>query len=213
MSLPATVSAASAPTLPPDEQRAITRALSGDVDAFNTLVVKYQRLAYSVAYRLLQTEEAAADAVQDSFVKAFRGLPGFKGGLFKSWLMRIVVNTCYDMLRVQQRYVSEPIDDEPAEDERVAHQLVDGGESPQAYVERMELNAVIELGLRALPADQRLVLSLCDIHGYAYEEIAEIIGQPMGTVKSRISRARAKLRDYLLQHPELLPASMRPKHR
>jgi RNA polymerase sigma-70 factor (ECF subfamily) len=199
--------------MPPDEQRAIGAALNGDVAAFNTLVVKYQRLAYSVAYRLLQTEDAAADAVQDSFVKAFRGLPGFKGGLFKSWLMRIVVNTCYDVLRVQQRYVSEPIDEEPAEDERVAHQLIDAGESPQAYVERMELNAVIELGLRGLPPDQRLVLTLCDIHGYAYEEIAEITGQPIGTVKSRISRARAKLRDYLLQHPELLPASMRPKHR
>jgi RNA polymerase sigma-70 factor (ECF subfamily) len=213
VSLPATASPTTAPTLPPDEQHAIARALNGDVAAFNTLVVKYQRLAYGVAYRLLQTEDAAADAVQDSFIKAFRALSGFKGGLFKSWLLRIVVNTCYDMLRVQQRYVSEPIDDEPAEEERVAHQLIDGGESPQDYVERMELNSVIELGLRALPADQRLVLILCDIHGYAYEEIAEIIGQPMGTVKSRISRARAKLRDYLLRHPELLPASLRPKHR
>ena len=77
----------------------------------------------------------------------------------------------------------------------------------------MELGAVIEAGLIALPADQRLALILCDIHGYAYEEIAEISGLPMGTVKSRISRARTKLRDYLLEHPELLPASLRPKHR
>ncbi len=199
--------------MPPDEQRAIARALDGDVAAFNVLVVKYQRLAYSVAYRMLQTEDAAADAVQDSFVKAFRALSGFKGGLFKSWLLRIVVNTCYDVLRVQQRYTTEPIDDEPTEDAPVAHQLIDDRESPQEYVERMELGAVIELGLTALPADQRLVLMLCDIHGYAYEEIAEIVGLPMGTVKSRISRARTKLRDYLLQHPELLPASLRPKHR
>jgi RNA polymerase sigma-70 factor, ECF subfamily len=203
------------PSTPPDEQNAIARSLAGDVDAFNQLVVKYQRLAYSVAYRMLQNEESAGDAVQDSFLKAYRALGGFKGGLFKSWLLRIVVNTCYDVLRVQQRYASEPIDDEPHsenEDGRVARQLVDSNESPDEYVERMELSSHIELGIRNLPPDQRLVLVLCDVHGYSYEEIAEITGYPMGTVKSRISRARTKLRDYLLEHPELLPTSFRPKY-
>ena len=203
------------PTTPPDEQRAIARALAGEVDAFNQLVVKYQRLAYSVAYRMLQNEESAADAVQDSFVKAYRALGGFKGGLFKSWLLRIVVNTCYDVLRVQKRYVTEPIEDEPISDGdemRVARPLVDGSESPDEYVERMELSSFIEVGIRSLPPDQRLVLILCDVHGYSYEEIAEITDYPMGTVKSRISRARTKLRDYLLEHPELLPSSFRPKY-
>jgi RNA polymerase sigma-70 factor (ECF subfamily) len=164
---------------------------------------------------MLQNEESAADAVQDSFVKAYRALGGFKGGLFKSWLLRIVVNTCYDVLRVQHRYVSEPIDDEPSgdsEESRIAHQLIDSNESPVAYVERMELSSYIEIGIRNLPPDQRLVMVLCDIHGYSYEEIAEITGYPMGTVKSRISRARTKLRDYLLEHPELLPSSFRPKY-
>lgn len=203
------------PSTPPDEQQAIARALAGETDAFNELVIKYQRLAYSVAYRMLQNEESAADAVQDSFVKAYRALSGFKGGLFKSWLLRIVVNTCYDVLRVQQRYVSEPIEDEPngdQEETRGSHQLIDNNESPDDYVERMELSSYIELGIRNLPPDQRLVLVLCDVHGYSYEEIAEITGYPMGTVKSRISRARTKLRDYLLQHPELLPSSFRPKY-
>lgn len=203
------------PSTPPDEQQAIARALAGEVEAFNQLVIKYQRLAYSVAYRTLQNEEFAADAVQDSFVKAYRALSGFKGGLFKSWLLRIVVNTCYDVLRVQKRYVSESIDDDPAPDSdetRVARQLVDGSESPDEYVERMELSSFIEIGIRNLPPDQRLVMVLCDIHGYAYEEIAEITGYPMGTVKSRISRARTKVRDYLLEHPELLPSGFRPKY-
>jgi RNA polymerase sigma-70 factor (ECF subfamily) len=203
------------PTTPPDEQQAIARALAGEVDAFNQLVIKYQRLAYSVAYRMLQNEESAGDAVQDSFLKAYRGLGGFKGGLFKSWLLRIVVNTCYDLLRAQKRYVSESIDEDPSadnEDARVARQLVDGNELPDAYMERMELSSHIELGIRNLPPDQRLVLVLCDVHGYSYEEIAEITGYPMGTVKSRISRARTKLRDYLLEHPELLPTSFRPKY-
>ncbi|RIK42662.1 MAG: RNA polymerase subunit sigma-24 [Chloroflexi bacterium] len=196
----------------PDEEAAIERALAGDLDAFNQLVVKYQRLAYSVAYRMLQTEDAAADAVQDSFIKAYRALGSFKGGVFKSWLLRIVVNTCYDVLRAQKRYTFEPIGEE-AGDETPVTLLVDNSESPQDYVERMELNGLIELGIRSLPADQRLVLTLCDVHGYAYEEIAEITGFPMGTVKSRISRARTKLRDFLLQQPELLPSSLRPKHR
>ncbi len=205
----------SAPTTPLDEQQAITRALAGEVDAFNQLVIKYQRLAFSVAYRTLQNEEAAADAVQDSFVKAYRALNSFKGGLFKSWLLRIVVNTCYDMLRVQKRYISEPIDDDPTADSdegHTAHQLIDNSEAPEAYVERMELNSFIELGIRNLPPDQRVVMVLCDIHGSSYEEISEITGDPMGTVKSRISRARTKMRDYLLEHPELLPPSFRPKY-
>lgn len=202
------------PSTPGDEQNAIAQALAGDVDAFNHLVVKYQRLAYSVAYRMLQNQEAAGDAVQDSFLKAYRALGGFKGGLFKSWLLRIVVNTCYDVLRVQQRTVSESIDDEPNgdnEESRVARQLVDNNESPDAYIERMELSGYIEVGIRNLPSDQRLALALCDVHGYSYEEIAEITGYPMGTVKSRISRARTKLRDYLLEHSELLPTSFRPR--
>jgi RNA polymerase sigma-70 factor (ECF subfamily) len=201
-----------APQLAPDEEAAIERSLAGDLNAFNQLVVKYQRLAYSVAYRMLQTEDAAADAVQDSFIKAYRALSSFKGGVFKSWLLRIVVNTCYDVLRAQKRYTFEPIGEESDEETPVTL-LVDKGESPQDYVERMELNDLIELGIRSLPADQRLVLTLCDVHGYAYEEIAEITGFPMGTVKSRISRARTKLRDFLLQQPELLPSSLRPKHR
>jgi RNA polymerase sigma-70 factor (ECF subfamily) len=196
---------------PADEQAAIDRALGGDLNAFNALVVKYQRLAYSVAFRMLQEEESAADAVQESFIKAYRALASFKGGLFKSWLMRIVVNTCYDVLRSRKRYDTDPIEEEPGEEEYAPH-LLDKGESPQEYVERMELGALIELGIRALPAEQRLVLTLCDVHGYSYEEIAEITGMNMGTVKSRINRARTKLRDFLIQKPELLPAALRPKH-
>lgn len=192
-----------------DEQTAISRALQGETNAFNHLVLTYQNLAYSVAYRVLQNENAAADAVQESFIKAYRALPSFSGGSFKSWLTRIVVNTCYDMLRVQQRRATDSLDELPVEHEYIPA-LVDHVEGPEAHAERMELNGWIEQGLRALPADQRTVLALCDIHGYAYEEIAEVTGLPMGTVKSRISRARTRLRDYLLQKPELLPSTFRP---
>lgn len=202
----------STPTIsspPSDEQAIIARATKGETQAFNLLVLQYQDMAYSVAYRMLQDEDAAADVVQDSFIKAFRALAGFQGGSFRSWLMRIVANTCYDVLRVRQRRATDSLDDLPVEHDHIP-QLVDHAESPESYAERMELNGFIEAGIQALPPQQRLVLVLCDIHGYAYEEIAEIADLPMGTVKSRISRARLRLRDYLLNKPELLPSSFRP---
>ncbi|MCX6045293.1 MAG: sigma-70 family RNA polymerase sigma factor [Chloroflexi bacterium] len=192
-----------------DEQSIIARALEGEVNAFNQLVLTYQNLAYSIAYRVLQDESASADAVQDSFIKAYRALGTFQGNNFKSWLTRIVVNTCYDMLRAKRRRATDSLDDLPAEAEYTPY-LIDHAEGPEAHAERMELNALIEIGIRALPPEQRTVLVLCDIHGYAYEEIAEITGQPIGTVKSRISRARTRVRDFLLQNPELLPATFRP---
>ncbi len=192
-----------------NEQAIIARAQAGELAAFNLLVEKYQQLAYSMAYRVLQDPDAAADIVQESLIKAYRALGGFQGGNFKSWLMRIVVNSCYDLLRVQKRTATESIDDSPI-DLDYAAQLTDHSEGPADHAERMELNHYLELGIRALPAEQRMVLVLCDIHGYSYEEIAEMTGFAMGTVKSRISRARQKLRDFLLQNPELLPASFRP---
>jgi RNA polymerase sigma-70 factor, ECF subfamily len=190
---------------PNDEELAIDRTLKGDLNAFNKLVLKYERIAYSVAYRMLQSSDAASDAVQESFIKAFRALPSFKGTSFKSWLVRIVVNTCYDVLRLNSRLPTEGINDDSSyeDDERSFQQLVDSHESPQAFVERMELNAQLELGLRSLPNEQRVVLVLCDIHGYSYEDISEITGMAMGTVKSRISRARQKLRDFLLRQGDL----------
>jgi RNA polymerase sigma-70 factor, ECF subfamily len=191
------------------EQQLVLQATQGQLAAFNQLVLNYQSVAYGVAYRMVQEQDAAADAVQESFLKAYRGLAGFQGGNFKSWLLRIVTNTCYDYLRAHKRHQTDSLDELPV-DAEYATQLVDGAESPQQYVERRELNEVIELAIRTLPADQRLVLTLCDVQGYAYEEIVEITGFPMGTVKSRIARARAKVRDFLLQRPELLPATFRP---
>ncbi len=194
---------------PFSEAELIARACAGEAGAFDQIIQHYQGLAYSVAYRTLQDGAAADDAVQESFIKAYRALGQYNGGSFKSWLMRIVVNTCYDVLRSSHYRNTESLDDGPVDDDHVV-QLIDHSEGPQAYVERAELNGWIEEGIRALTPDQRMVLVLCDIHGYAYDEIASIIEQPMGTVKSRISRARARLRDYLLRRPELLPSTFRP---
>lgn len=196
-----------------DEQTLIQRSLAGEVNAFNQLVVTYQNMAFSVAYRMLHDGESAADAVQDSFVKAFRALESYRGGNFKSWLMRIVTNTCYDVLRSQGRRRTDSLED-LVEDVEYTPYLTDGQESPSDHAERMELQALLEQAIATLPDEQRLALVLCDIEGYAYEEISEITGVAMGTVKSRINRGRTRLRDVLLaQAPELLPAIYRPTDR
>lgn len=191
------------------EEAVIAKAVAGDLTAFNQLVLTYQNLAYSVAYRTLQDDAAAADVVQESFIKAFRAIATFQGGSFKSWIIRIVANSCYDLLRSRQRKATDSLDD-LVENEEYAPYLEDRAANPHAHVEQMELGELIERSFATLPADQRLVLTLCDVHGYSYEEIAEIIQTPMGTVKSRINRARSRVRDYLLQHPELLPSTFRP---
>jgi len=196
-------------TLKTEEETTIAQAVAGDLAAFNQLVLTYQNLAYSVAYRTLQDDASAADVVQDSFIKAYRAIATFQGGSFKSWIIRIVANTCYDLLRSRQRKATDSLDDLVDNDEYAPY-LEDTAASPQAHVEQMELSELIERSFAALPPDQRLVLTLCDVHGYSYEEIAEMTGAPIGTVKSRINRARTRVRDYLLQRPELLPSAFRP---
>lgn len=190
------------------ESAAIRRALTGDANAFNYLVITYQRLAHRVAYRILQDKEAAADATQETFLRAYRSLATFGKGQFKNWLLRILTNTCYDLLRMQRRQLETAIDDLPIELESTAG-LTDWAVSPDAYIEWKELLQWVEWGLRALPADLRVAVVLYDVHGYSYKEIAEIMGVPMGTVKSRLNRSRAHLRNFLLQQPELLPVGLR----
>lgn len=191
------------------EDAVIAQAVAGDLAAFNQLVLTYQNLAYSVAYRTLQDDAAADDVVQESFIKAFRAISTFQGGSFKSWIIRIVANTCYDLLRSRQRRLTDSLDD-LVENEDYASYLEDVTANPHAHAERMELSELIERSFASLPTDQRLVLTLCDVHGYSYEEIADMTDVPIGTVKSRINRARTRVRDFLLQHPELLPSAFRP---
>jgi len=191
-----------------EEQAIIKRALQGDHQAFEMLIIRYQNLVYSVACRTLNDENAAADISQESFMKAFAALGSYRGGKFRSWLMQIVVNNCYDVLRKRKRRHISSLDD-IATEQGTPPNLIDSQESPQEYAERMELHEVLKYGLQSLTPDQRIPIILYDIHGYSYEEIATIVDVPMGTVKSRISRSRAKLRDYLLQYPELLPSVFR----
>ncbi len=191
-----------------DEQALVAAARRGDHQAFNKLILNYQTLVYNVAYRMLHDPDAASDATQEAFISAFRALHGFRGGSFKAWLLRIVTNACYDQLRMAKRRPSSSLDD-MVEDSDHNPMLMDDEESPEQYAVRQDLSRAIQNGLDQLPSDQKTTVILSDIQGLSYEEIAEVTGVALGTVKSRLSRGRLRLRDYLQQQEELLPRRYR----
>jgi RNA polymerase sigma-70 factor (ECF subfamily) len=192
-----------------EEQRLIESAQHGDVESFNQLVRLYETRVYNLCYRMLGDPDAAADTAQDTFISAYRNLGRFRGGMFRSWLLRIATNACYDDLRARKRRPSTSLQAlGSADDEGVGFDLPDQGERPDDVALRRELAAAIQRGLGDLPEDQRVVIILSDIQGLAYEEIAEVTGSNLGTVKSRLSRGRARLRD-ILRAGELLPSKFR----
>lgn len=192
-----------------DEKALIAAAQQGDLDAFNRLVLAYQNMVYNLAYRILGEGDEAADATQDAFLSAYRAIAHFRGGSFKAWLLRIVTNACYDQLRVKQRRPTASLEALLVTDPESGPSLAEEGERPEDHILRQELNRVIQAGIGTLPADQRITLVLSDVQGFSYQEIAEITDVSLGTVKSRLSRARARLRDFLLAQGELLPARYR----
>jgi RNA polymerase sigma-70 factor (ECF subfamily) len=193
-----------------DELALIHEAQHGNVSSFNTLILHYQSSAYNLAYRLIGEPDAAADATQEAFISAYAHIMQFRGGSFKSWLMRIVTNACYDELRRRKRRPAVSLDDPGADTEL---QLVSPGEGPESLAQLNALNRIIQDCLDGLPSEQRLVTVLCDVQGYDYQEIAAIAQVSLGTVKSRISRARQRLRDCLQDAGELLPESYRLNQR
>ena len=193
-----------------DEPALITAARKGDLDSFNTLVLAYQHQVYNLAYRIMGEAASASDATQEAFISAWRHIGGFRGGSFKAWLLRIVTNACYDELRRVKRRPASSLESLYVEDPTPDADLPPSQlESPEAFTQRRELNRAIQAGIAQLPPDQRIVLVLSDVQGMSYEEIAEATSANLGTVKSRLSRARARLRDLLVEHGELLPVEYR----
>ncbi len=194
-----------------DESRTIREAQNGNLPAFNRLVMAYQGMAYNVAFRVTGNEETAADACQDGFLKAYKAIKQYRGGSFKSWLLRIITNTCYDHVRYKNRRPTTLLEDITANPDDHSTNLISEDERPEEHVLRGELNDLLQLAINQLPEDQRVVLVLSDVQGLSYQEISEVINQPLGTVKSRLSRARRRLRDRLLAQKELLPGQYRLK--
>jgi RNA polymerase sigma factor (sigma-70 family) len=178
------------------EARVIRRAQQRDLAAFNALVLAHQGLAYSVAKRILGSRESAADATQESFLQAYRTLGRFRGGSFRAWLLRVVVNTCYDTLRFQRRHPNSSLGADGAANEH-AIRLHAGAESAEESAILHELNGRIQAALGRLPVDQRVVVILCDIEGLTYDEIVASTGMQLETVKSRLCRGRVRLRNLL----------------
>jgi RNA polymerase sigma factor (sigma-70 family) len=194
-----------------DEPALILDAQRGDLEAFNSLVLAYQDVLYNTALRILSDEDLAADAVQESFLSAFRALNSYRGGSFKAWLLRTVTNACYDELRRKKRRPTTPLEPETSDGDDIEspHWLADPNASPEESLDQAELEHAIQHCLEALPTDFRLVVILADIQGLDYTEVAAVVKKPLGTIKSRLARARLRLRECLQGFRELLPASFR----
>jgi RNA polymerase sigma-70 factor (ECF subfamily) len=194
-----------------DETGLIQAAQSGDLDAFNRLVLAYQDAVYTQAYRVLGEHQAADDASQEAFISAYRGLRGYRGGSFKAWLLRIVTNACYDELRRRQRRPTTPFEPVNSEDDEIESGawMADPAESPEEHIARNELGGAIQNCLDNLPIDFRSVVVLVDVQGMDYQEASEVIRKPVGTVKSRLSRGRMRMKDCLRGFWELLPGRFR----
>ena len=189
------------------EQQLIQSAQSGELSAFNSLVERYQTPLFNLCLRLLGSREAAEDAAQEAFLSAYRSLHRFHGGNFRAWLYRIASNACYDELRRRRVRPSTSLD-APTPDE-TGWDPPDKAPTMDDHVQTQELSAHIQQALVALPYDQRLAVTLCDVIGLSYEEIAATTDSSLGTVKSRISRGRGRLRQILLANRELLPDRFR----
>ncbi len=186
------------------EQRIIASSQHGDVQAFNVLVDHYETQVYNLALRMLGDGAAAADVAQETLLAAFQNIRSFRGGSFRSWLLRITTNRCYDQMRVRKRRPAESLDALLVEsDDNLPIIPTQHIETPEEYAERRELARTIQRGLLTLPEDQRLVLVLADVQGLDYQEVADVTASSLGTVKSRLSRARARMRDFLTQSGEL----------
>ena len=189
----------------------IQAARGGDLDSFNRLVLAYQDLLYNQAFRMIGEEESADDATQNAFISAYNHLGSFRGGSFKAWLLRIVTNACYDELRRRKRRPTIPLEplDDAGEEVESPTWMVDPTDRPEEQVQRHELQNAIQHCLDNLPDDFRSAVVMVDVQGLDYSEAAASIGTPIGTIKSRLARARLRLRDCLHNFAELLPAGVR----
>jgi RNA polymerase sigma-70 factor (ECF subfamily) len=194
-----------------DETALIQSAQRGDLDSFNTLVLHYQGMVFNTALRILGDEDLAQDSTQDAFISAFKSISAFRGGSFKAWLMRTVTNACYDELRRKKRRPTTPLEPDTDDGDEMdsPRWLADPNMTPEQQFDADELEHAIQHCLDDLPAEFRTVVVLADIQGMDYSEVAIAAKVPLGTIKSRLARARLRLRECLRGFEELLPAAFR----
>ena len=181
---------------PISEDVLIAKAVKGSLEAFNQLVLRYQDLAFNYAYSLVDDPGAAEDNTQESFIKAFQNIGTFRGGSFKSWLLKIVTHTTYDALRRAKHLQTQPLlpEDEYGEAYDSPAWIVDPSASVEETIEHHETATRLYQLMNELPEKYRRVLTLVDLHELDYGEVAHILEVPVGTVKSRLARARLQMR-------------------
>lgn len=186
-------------TIQSSEDALIHQAVQGDLESFNQLVLNYQTLLYDHALALLGDYASAEDVTQEGFIKAFQNIGRFRGGSFRAWLLKIVRNTARDLQRYEARRATVPLLPESEEGSRNESPvwLVDPAQSVQDQVDQNELFARIHRNLNELPASFCSVLTLVDLNKLDYLEAAEVLGVPIGTVKSRLARARLQMKEML----------------
>ena len=192
-----------------DEEALVKAAQRGQMDAFNELILHYQSQVFNLAYHILHDPAAADDATQEAFISAYRSIKKFRGGSFRSWLLRIVTNACYDELRRRKRHPNVSWDDFGDMDEEANPHLVNGGPKPEESVQQQELRALLERSIAKLSKHHRTTIILVDRIGLSYEEAAKVMDVALGTVKSRLARARKEMQSLLQAERELLPARFR----
>src|SRR5215510_9421161 len=186
------------------DEELVDRSRGGDTESFNQLILRWERPIYALAYRVIGREEEARDVCQETFLRAFRALPGFKGqAKFSSWLYRIALNLCRDWIRRQRRapVMQMPEGIDPGE------LAAENGpvESIEDLVSRRELSSVIEGAMAALPEEQRTAIILKEYHGMTFQEIAEMQGCPLSTVKTRLYQGLTVIRRHLEKNGQLTP--------
>ena len=186
------------------DEELVARAKGGDADSFNQLILRWERPIYALAYRVIGREEEARDVCQDTFLRAFRALPGFKGeAKFSSWVYRIAMNLCRDWMRKQRRAptVQMPEGVDPIEMASERGPV----ESIETLVERRELGGVVAEAMKLLPEDQRMAIILKEYHGMTFQEIADLQGCPLSTVKTRLYQGLSVLRRNLEKNGQMTP--------
>jgi RNA polymerase sigma-70 factor (ECF subfamily) len=176
------------------DEELVARATAGDLESFNQLVTRWERPIYALAYRTLGREEDARDVVQEAFLRAYRGLRGFKGeAKFSSWLYRITLNLCRDWIRRERRapVVQVPEGTDPVE---LADQRASPAESVEDLVARREMSRAVARAMQDLSDDQRMAIVLKEYHGLTFQEIADMLNCPLSTVKTRLYQGLSMLR-------------------
>ncbi|MXZ03395.1 MAG: RNA polymerase sigma factor [Chloroflexi bacterium] len=188
-----------------DENLLLTMAMGGDVDAFNRLVAIHQNAVYGFAMSLTRQHALADDVTQETFISAFRSISKMRGGNFRAWLLRIARNKAYDHFRRQNRRRESSVDEEDA---LFLATLTDDNPSPHAVAVNSELREALEHCVGGLSDEHREVIVLIDVQGESYDDASAVCGVNIGTVKSRLNRARRRVRDCLRGFPGLLPSGM-----